>query len=239
MGSSGQHWQLAVAPLKFRFRMTTRPVEICLYQDALCAWCYVASARIAALTREFGEAIRLKSRPYPVRIAERIPAEAEIASAVRDIELARREPEGSRLTPELWAGKDPPESRLWPLIAIEAAGLQGVAARSLFAEAMRRAALEGGINVARADVALELAGRIGLKMTRFAAAYHSPHTRQLVLEEHRSALERGIKRVPALIIDRRWMISGLREPSEYRRHLRACLAKLGMSTGGSSAPMLH
>lgn len=219
--------------------MKTRRVEIWLYQDALCAWCYVASARIAALSREFGDAVRWRLRPYPVRLAERIPAPSEITGAIRDVETARCEPEGRKLTPELWAGKDPPHSRISPLVAIEAAGLQGGWARSLFADGMRRAALEDGINVARPDVALELAGAVGLNMSRFAAAYHSAQTRRLVLEEHRSAVERGINGVPTLIINRRWMISGLRDASEYRRHLRACLAKLGMSTGGSSAPMLH
>src|SRR5262249_39621817 len=126
-----------------------------------------------------------------------------------------------------------------PLVAIEAAGLQGAWARSVFVEAMRRAALENGINVARPDVALELAAAVGLEMGRFAAADRSLHTRRLVLQEHRSAGERCITRVPTLIINRRWMICGLRSPSEYRRHLRACLAKLGMATGGLSASMLH
>jgi predicted DsbA family dithiol-disulfide isomerase len=232
-------WQRAAAFLKLGALMKTRSVEVWLYQDLLCAWSYVASARIAALSRDFGDAVRWRIRPYPLRLAERVPSAAEISSSIRDIEMARREPEGRRLSPDLWTSGDAPDSRISPLIALEAAGLQGPSAHSVFSEALRRAALEGGINVARPDVALELAGAAGLDMNRFAAAYHSPHTRRLILEEHRNAEERGIKRVPTLIIDRRWMISGLRDVSEYARHLRTCLAKLGLSTGGSSEQMLH
>jgi predicted DsbA family dithiol-disulfide isomerase len=216
-----------------------RAVEIWLYHDVLCAWCYVASARLAVLRREFGNAVRWSFRPYALRTAERLPSAKEVSSWIRDVEMARKEPEGARLSSALWTSGDPPVSSIAPLLAIEAAGLQGASARSVYADAMRRAALEEGINVARADVALELAGRLGLNMNRFSAAYHSPHTRHLILEEHRIAGERGVEGVPTLVIDRRWKISGLRAPSVYRRHILACMAKLGMSTGGAPERMLH
>jgi predicted DsbA family dithiol-disulfide isomerase len=155
------------------------------------------------------------------------------------VNQARREPEGALLSPDLWIGGDPPASNIAPLVAIEAAGLQGTLARTRYADALRRAALEGGVNVARADVALELAGALGLNMNRFAAAYHSSQTRRSVLEEHRMAKERGIDGVPTLVIDRRWMISGLRDLAEYRRHILSCMAKLGAPREGSPESMLH
>lgn len=219
--------------------MNPREVEIWLYQDALCAWCYIASERVAFLRREFGDAVRWRSRPYPLRSAERVPPPSEIASWLRDVKMARSEPEGKRLSPDLWIGGDPPASNVSPLVAIEAAGLQGAVARSMYAEALRRAALEAGVNVARADVALELAGAVGLNMNRFAAAYHSTQTRRWVLEEHRMAKERGIDRVPTLVINRRWMISGLRDLAEYRRHILSCMAKLGAPKEGAPERMLH
>ncbi|HKD38703.1 MAG TPA: DsbA family protein [Myxococcaceae bacterium] len=216
-----------------------RPVEIWLYQDVLCAWTYIACARLAELRREFGAAVRWTFRPYALRTAEELPSAAEISGWIRDLEMARKEPEGARLSSELWRTGDPPASRIAPLIAVEAAGIQGAAAGAVYADALRRAALEQGVNVARADVALELAGSLGLEMNRFSAAYHSIQMRRFILDEHRMARERGISGVPTLVIDRRWMISGLRNRSEYRRHILACMAKLGTSTGGSPERMLH
>jgi len=216
-----------------------REVEIWFYQDVLCAWCYIVSERVASLRREFADAVRWRSRPYPPRAAERVPPPSEISRWIRDVKMARGEPEGARLSPDLWTGGDPPASNIAPLVALEAAGLQGPVARSMYAEALRRAALEGGVNVARADVALELAGALGLNMNRFAAAYHSAQTRRWVLQEHRTAKERGIDSVPTLVINRRWMISGLRDLAEYRRHILACMAKLGAPEQGSPERMLH
>ncbi len=216
-----------------------RFVEICVYEDLLCAWCYIASSRLAILRREFGDAVRWKRRPYPLRIAERVASAKELARWIRDVDVARSEPEGARLSPDLWTSGDPPASNIAPLLAVEAAGLQGAAARSVYMDAMRRAALEQGINIARADVALELASAVGLNMNQFSAAYHSPQTRRFILEEHRGAVARGIDGVPTLVIERRWMISGLRDPSEYRRHIRSCMTKLGLSTDGSPERMLH
>jgi hypothetical protein len=41
------------------------------------------------------------------------------------------------------------------------------------------------------------------------------------------------------VIDRRWMISGLRDLAEYRRHILSCMAKLGAPRQGSPERMLH
>ncbi|HME91126.1 MAG TPA: DsbA family protein, partial [Myxococcaceae bacterium] len=202
-------------------------------------WCYVASVRLALLRREFGEAVRWTFRPFPLRIAEGVPSPKEVSRWVKEIERARLESEGIRLRADLWTGGDPPRSSIPALVALEAARLQGASARQALAKAMQRAALEEGVNVCRSDVALELASSVGLEMNRFVAAYQSTQTRQLVLEEYRVAGERGVNGVPTLVIGERWMISGLRDLSEYRRHILSCMGKLGMSTRGSPETLLH
>jgi len=217
----------------------SRPLRILVYQDLLCAWCYVANARLSLLRREFAEAVRWTFRPFPLRISEGVPSQKEVSRRVKDVERARLESEGKRLRADLWTGGDPPRSSIPALVALEAARLQGAHAHRALTKAMQRAALEQGVNVSRPDVAIELASSIGLNMNRFMAAYQSAQTRQLVLEEYRVAGERGVNGVPTLVIGERWMISGLRELSEYRRHILSCMGKLGMSTGGSPESMLH
>lgn len=208
---------------------STKPLEIVVYQDVLCAWCYVADQRLAELRREFGDSIRWSYRPYALRLKEATPSQRELHDWVSELERARQEPEGATLSKELWLAGDPPQSSLPALIALEAARLQGHDARDALATSLQRAALELGLNVARPDVTLELASGLGLDMNRFCAAWSSPQTRKLVMEEHRMASERGVKGVPTLIIGGRWMLSGLRDVREYREHIVACMGKVELA----------
>ena len=203
-----------------------KPLTVVLYQDVLCAWCYIAETRLDALKAEFGDAVHWKIRPYPLRLQEALPSERELADWVEEIRRARQEPEGARLSADLWTSNDPPRSSIPALAALEAAKLQGLQARHRLARAMQRAALEQGFNVTRPDVVFELATTTALEMNRFAAAYKSEETRRLIVEEHRLAVHRGIKGVPSLVIGGKWMVSGLRETREYRELIMDCLNKI-------------
>ncbi|MFZ5470103.1 MAG: DsbA family oxidoreductase [Myxococcota bacterium] len=218
---------------------SSKPIEVVLYQDVLCAWCLVAETRLAPLREEFRELVRWRVRPYPLRVRETPPTKRELEARAKEIHKARKEPEGARLSSVLWTSGDAPRSSLPALAALEAAKLQGVTAHAQLSRALRCAALEQGVNVARSDVLFELATHVGLDMTRFSAAFQSAETRRLILEEHRYASERGVKGVPTLVIGARWMISGLRSVGEYRELILSCLGKTGVTGEGSRERTLH
>ncbi len=214
------------------------PLQVIVYQDVLCAWCYLAERRLSLLRDELKDLVRWKERPFPMRVHDSVPTQKERARRMLDVRRARLEPEGERLSADLWTQSDVPRSSVPALVALEAAKLQGPSARAMLLQAMRRAALEQGINVSRSDVVFELAAHVGLNMNRFVAAYQSPETKRLVLEEHRIAAERGVRGVPTLVIGQRWMLTGLRELSEYREHLLKCLEKSGLG-GGAPDQLVH
>ena len=217
-----------------------KPLEIVVYQDVLCAWCYVADRRLEMVRRELGQIVRWTSRPYALRLKEATPSPQEIEEWVQQVERAQREPEGRELSKDLWVSADPPRSSVPALVALEAARLQGADAVAQLARCMQRAALQHGLNIARPDVTLELASSVGLDMNRFVAAWRSPQTRQLVVEEHRLASTRGVKGVPTLVIGGRWMLSGLRPTREYRRHILDCLGKFDRGDVDPGGPrILH
>jgi predicted DsbA family dithiol-disulfide isomerase len=217
-----------------------KPLEIVVYQDVLCAWCYLADRRLEIVRREIGEAVRWTSRPYALRLKDAQPSPQEIHDWVEQVEQAKREPDGRELSKDLWLSADPPRSSVPALAALEAARLQGADAAAQLARYMQRAALQHGLNVARPDVTLELASSVGLDMNRFVTAWRSPQTRQLVLEEHRLASARGVKGVPTLVIGGRWMLSGLRATREYRRHILECVGKFERSDVDPGGPrILH
>jgi predicted DsbA family dithiol-disulfide isomerase len=217
----------------------SRPLQVLVYQDVLCAWCFIADQRLHAVQRELGDQVRFRVRPFPLRVHEALPSTKELAGWVKDVTEARKEPEGAALSDGLWTAGDPPRSSVPALAALEAAQLQGGGARHALARALQRAALEQGVNVTRTDVVFEVASQVGLEMNRFSAAFQSPETRRLILEEHRIARERGVRGVPTVVIGGRWMICGLREVAEYRDHILGCLHKVERDRGPGPNPTLH
>ena len=219
----------------------SKPLQITVYQDVLCSWCYLADLRLESLKHEFGDILRWRVRPYPLRLQDKRPTEKELRGLTEEVRRAQQEPEpvAKLLSTELWQGGDAPRSSIPALAALEAARLQGPTARAHLARAMQRTALEQGVNVTRTDVIFELANRVGLDMGPFSAAYNSEDTRKLILDEHQLAANRGVRGVPTLVIAGRWMVCGLREVSEYREHILTCLGKLHSPRSGSSERMVH
>jgi predicted DsbA family dithiol-disulfide isomerase len=209
-------------------KLLPKPLQITVYQDVLCAWCYLADVRIDSLKQEFGDLVRWRVRPYPLRLHDKRPTEKELRGLTAEVSRAQQEPDplARQLSTELWQGNDAPRSSIPALAALEAARLQSPSARAYLARAMQRAALEQGVNVTRTDVIFELANRVGLDMGPFSAAFHSPDTRKLILDEHELAASRGVRGVPTLVIGGRWMVCGLREVAEYREHIVTCLGKV-------------
>jgi len=214
-------------------------LSIVLYQDVLCAWSYLAEGRLSPLREELSHLVAFHTRPFALRPREKRPSPRELESWSKEILRARQEPDGSALSTALWEEGDPPCSSVPALAALEAARLQGGVARQHLSRKMRKAALEQGVNVSRTDVVLELASQLGFDMNRFTAAFFSPETHRLILEEHKLAATRGIKGVPTLVLGGRWMLAGLRRTAEYREHILSCLAKSASRPDGLTDRTVH
>ena len=192
-------------------------LEVVLWHDVLCAWCYVADARLDFLRDEYAGMVRFRLKPYPLRPDNQLPDKKERNALARSVRKVAREPEGKGIKPDLWTGQDPPHSSLPPLIALEAALSQGPQLQRELLAAMRVAAFLRGINVARRDVQLELAAKVGLDLPRFIQALDDPRTEEAIEDASAVADSVEIKGVPALVIGGEWLMQGCRELSEYRQ----------------------
>jgi len=192
-------------------------VELVLYHDVLCSWCYVADARLDYLRDEYGGVAEWHLRPYPLRPENQIPDKKQRAVLARHFRRVAREQEGKGIKADLWTGEDPPSSSLPPLVALEAALPQGAELQRAYLKAMRRTAFIEGINVARRDVQLELAVQVGLDLTRLIERMDDPRVEQEVNDAVEEAEGLGIRGVPALVIGGEWLMQGCRELSEYRQ----------------------
>ncbi len=191
-------------------------VELVLYHDVLCSWCYVADARLEYLRDEYGPTLRWSLRPYPLRPENQFPDKKQRSVLARHFRRLGREQEGKGVKPDLWTGEDPPASSVPPLVALEAALPQGEELQRALLQAMRRAAFLQGINVARRDVQLELAAKVGIDLGRFVEELDDPRLEQDVNDAVEEAEALGIKGVPALVIGGEWLMQGCRELAEYR-----------------------
>lgn len=216
--------------------MRDNPIAVVLYHDVLCAWCLLADHRLAVLREEYGNGLRFSYRAFPIRPVEVAPNSRETRVFARHYRRVAQEAEGEGIVPDLWLGGDPPTSTLAPLMALEAARLQGMRRRDDFLLALRDAAFRRGINVTRRDVLVEIASRVGLKPDRFVAALGARATEEAVRTEHAEAVARGVRGVPALVIGGDWLVAGARNLSEYREIFSRYLSQRG---GAISERLLH
>jgi predicted DsbA family dithiol-disulfide isomerase len=206
------------------------PISLVLHEDPLSPWCLVAERRIAAALEDLAFAFTpLRHAPFPLRVEPRAMTKKERRDFVGSVRRAAREPEGRGITPDLWLSLDPPLTSIPALTALAAARLQGSAREAALRAALHEAALVRGLNVARADVLLELAEQVGLDLGRFAGALRAPETEKTVRAALDDALDKGIEAAPALVIGDEWLVAGARSTDEYRAILsRYATARLGL-----------
>lgn len=192
-------------------------VELALFHDVLCSWCYLADKRLEQLREEYGPSVRWSFKPYALRPENQLPDKRERSLLARHFRRIAKERDGKGVKADLWTGDDPPASSLPPLVALEAALPQGYEQQHALLLKMRQAAFHDGINIARRDVQLELAARAGLDVSRFLERLDDPDTEQSVVATAEEAETLGIKGVPALVIGGEWLMQGCRELSEYRQ----------------------
>ncbi|HCF62569.1 MAG TPA: thioredoxin [Myxococcales bacterium] len=200
-------------------------IPVLLFHDVLCAYCTVASARLSALEQEFADTLHVTPRPYPLRPLEARPSDKELKRLARHVRSVAKLPEGAGYSSSVWIGGDPPCSSTPPLVALEAALLQGEEAQRRMLERLRAVAFRGGMNIARRDVILEVAGAVGLDMPRFVTAFDSQAATRAVELAHRSAIAHGVQALPAVVFGDEWLITGVREVGEYRDALLRWLGR--------------
>ncbi|MHB8417779.1 MAG: DsbA family oxidoreductase [Myxococcales bacterium] len=204
-------------------------LEVVLYHDVLCSWCYLADQRLSVLRSELGDALDFSYRAYPIRPEAEAVSGRDARVLARHYRRVAREPGGEGISPDLWLSRDPPASTLPPLVALEAARLQGTARRDALLLALRDAAFRRGINVSRRDILIELGQRVGLDVDRFLTALDAPATEQAVRAEHAEGHGRGVRGVPTLFLNGEAMVTGARALAEYRKLFRRHLTRGGFA----------
>ena len=200
-------------------------IEIEIWSDYLCPFCYLHEPAVEQLTREFGDRLNVRWRAYELR-PEPVPTLDPSGDYLRDIWSSAVYPMAEQRGMTLRLPPLQPRSRL-AHEATEFARDRGKA------DAMRHAIFvaffEKGRDIGDPDVLGELGEQLDIHPTGVKRALEAKTYTERVLRDEREAHEIGLQGVPAMMLSRpiqekreRFLISGA-QPVD---NLRAAVTRL-------------
>jgi len=174
-------------------------VDLVVWSDYLCPWCYLGAARVRRIEQEFGDAVRVEWRAFLLRPTPDAGRTLDRFRAYTQSWLRpAAEPEAPEFRP--WASDEGPPSHSIPahLVAKAAAALGPEAFAAVHARLLR-AYFEESRDITNRETQLALWHEVGLDEAAFAVA-DAPATREKVIAEHRDALAHGATGVPSVMM---------------------------------------
>lgn len=199
------------------------PLDVTLWSDFLCPWCWNASLRLEALEAEFGGAIRIDWKSYLLRPEPRVGGDLERFRAyTRSWERpAADEPLAGFRT---WQGDEGPPSHSVPAhVAAKAAAALGRAEGSEYRRRLFRAYFSESRDVSREPTLRALWADAGLAPEAFEKV-RDPAFEARVRAEHDEALALEASGVPAVrVASSAFVLVGAQPVETYRRWFRRTL----------------
>jgi predicted DsbA family dithiol-disulfide isomerase len=192
-------------------------VELMVFSDFLCPWCYVGFLRLGDIAREEGDAVDWQWRSYLLRPEPEPRPRDAFVEYTRSWERPGSVEPRARFT--TWAADDPPPSHSFPAaLAAKVAATLGPGAAEAYRAALFPAYFTDNRTISDRTVLLELAAEAGLDRAAFDQAWrdHEDELLKEVWTDHATAVQSGIQGVPAVVVNRRWLLSGAVAADEYR-----------------------
>jgi|ECHnycMinimDraft_1075156.scaffolds.fasta_scaffold00040_18 predicted DsbA family dithiol-disulfide isomerase len=191
-------------------------VEIMFFHDVLCPWCYLASRRVReVIKRVEGKDVEIIHKAYPLiddldDLKASYPSVEDFREYLyKEFELLKKfDPE---VNPEVIkkSGIGYVYS-IPPLRACKAAEFQGgQEGHWNFFDTAQRYYFREGRDVSNEEVLIEIAKEVGLNISRFVEDFRSKRSKLAALSDYHDAKAIGIKGVPALWVNNRWLIRGV------------------------------
>jgi predicted DsbA family dithiol-disulfide isomerase len=172
-------------------------VELVVYSDYLCPWCYLAEHRLRLLQAECGDALALSWRSFLLR--PRPERSRDLERFVRYTQSWLRpaaEPDAPRF--RVWEStQGPPTHSVPPHLVAKAAAQLGPDAFAAVHERLLRAYFEQNRDISRLETLEAIWEEAGLPGVEFARCF-APALLEQTAAEHREASEIGVTGVPAV-----------------------------------------
>ena len=221
----------------------TEKVTIDIWSDVMCPWCVVGYKNLEAALAGLEGEIEAEIRWLPFELNPDMPPEGEESRA----HIARkygRTPEQAEAGRTMMAERaaaagfpfdytgpgDPPRSMLWNTFdahkllkwTLDSAGAE---AQTRLKLALFAAHFQQRRNVGSRDVLLDVVEEQGLDRAAAMAALDDPQVAAEVRAEEQLAFDNNVSGVPAMVIDRKFIVPGAQDPETYANVLRKVVGK--------------
>ena len=212
-------------------------MEIEVWSDVICPWCYIGKRRLEEALRGFGHYVTVTFRAYqldPTPVSQRLPIKVVMAAKFGGAARAEQmfshvagiaAGDGRRLDIDAAIAANTFDAHR--LIAWAAA--QGRQADMV--EAVQRAHFAEGIDVGSHTALAGVAARIGLDQSAALACLASDAGADAVEADLNAARELGITSVPTFVIDRRYAVQGAQESYVLRQALEEIARREAVDAG--------
>ena len=192
------------------------PLDITVYYDYLCPWCYVAAVRLQKIKEEYGDRVAITWKGLPLSMG-RVQQGSVTSSYINDVRARVCQEEGS-ISCGVWPVSGPlPSSSLPALVASKCARFQGEEAFERYHMALFRAYLEECRDISNREVLISLAWEVGLSVEPFRHNLDSGEHEKVVLEEYEEAKALPFSGLPTVIFEGGFPIEGALPIEIYRR----------------------
>lgn len=228
---------------------TPERVTIDIYSDVVCPWCAIGYGQLVKALSELEGEVEAEVRWRPFELNPDMPKEGEEQEAHLQRKYGRPKAEGAKLRERMKAiadsagvnltfqGEgDPPPAMMWNTrdchvlltFALQEAGPQVQTALKL---ALFDAHFARRKNLSDRDTLLDIAAGAGLHREAAKAALADPAIEAHVIAEEREAWDHNISGVPAMILNRKFMVPGAQDPATYVNVLRRVVEKSRAEAG--------
>lgn len=199
-----------------------RPLKVEFFHDAVCAWCFVLAPRLQALQAELN--LDIQHRTFILQTSreamiERFGSMTQAKQTILEHWRACAEAEDTpRINIEGMRQQafDYPTGLLAGLACQAATLLAGNPGHARMFERLQEAHLVENRNIGDHATVLTLAEETGLDTAAFALAFYE-QAPQLLHDELALGQRLGIRSVPSLVIDGRYLVSGALGLDELRQ----------------------
>lgn len=198
-------------------------LEIKFFHDVLCPYCFVATRRLMNVVKDYKDKVKVKHKAF--MIISSLEDLKEIAPTLEDAREVFRNKFSilKRYIPDydpdkvLSKGKIGYVWSLPPQMACKAAEFQkgDEGHWNYYAKAQEKFFLEGE-DITFDEVLISIAREIGLDIERFKQDFKSKKAKLAVIEDEEEAHAMGIRGVPAVLINDKWLIRGVPSEDYYR-----------------------
>jgi predicted DsbA family dithiol-disulfide isomerase len=211
-------------------------VQVEIWSDVVCPWCYVGMARFERAVELTGAPVEVVYRAFeldPDVPADGPPLTEYLAAKFGD--LSRVRASHARLTSAgadlgidfRWEGMHRRNTFDAHRLLVWALRTEGPAAQGRLKRALLQAHFTDGLDVSDHAVLADLAATAGLDRDLAADALASGAEATTVRAEEAAAHENGIAAVPTFVVAGKWMLQGALETDQWVRALTKLQAEEG------------